>query len=75
MIVSENLMADLAIHFAILLVAGAYFRYIRNMGTMAFLGVTLLAAVAVTLLNNLLWPQLRLSRVILIEAQEECRWA
>jgi hypothetical protein len=59
------------IHFVVLLVAGAYFRYICGMRTMAFVGATFLAAAAVTLMNNLLWPQLRLSRVVLIEAQRE----
>lgn len=71
MIVSENLIADLAIHFAILLIAGGYFRYICRMRTIAFVGITLMMAIIVTIMNNWLWPELRLSRVILIEAQQQ----
>jgi hypothetical protein len=60
MIVAKDWPMDLMIHFLVLIVLGAYFRYIRCMSTAAFIATSFAAAALVTLLNHTLWPELRI---------------
>lgn len=61
MIVVPNLLADLLIHFVLLLLLGAYVRYIIGAGSGTFIVASFLAAALITYLNHTYFPRLTLS--------------
>jgi hypothetical protein len=61
MIVVTNFLADLLIHFVVLLLLGAYVRYIVGAKGGAFVVASFLAALLITYLNHTYFPRLTLS--------------
>ena len=61
MIVVTNFLADLLIHFVILLLLGAYVRYIVGVRGSTLVVAPFLVALLITYLNHMYFPRLTLS--------------